>query len=441
MNYLQPILEAQSDARALEVLYREARRQGATTAFAEAMQNAFAQLPDNLLLAAWRYRLEEDRQDAATGGAQKWRTALWISLISGVLFWTLSDFDHQQVLDHIPTLILAWAPISAIFVMAFLALSTGRHFGRAGLLAGGAAAAFGYVYFLAPQLANQTYREHYLDLAAGHLPLMAWAAVGSFLLWRATDVDSSARNRFAFLIKSLEIMITGGLFAMAGGVFTGITIGMFEALGIQLTETVIRILVGGGAGVIPVLAVVAMYDPDAPPVAQAFAHGLSGLISTLMRLLLPLTFVVGLIYVAFIPFNFMQPFLDRDVLAVYNAMLFAVMALLIGVTPVHSSGLSPQLERWLRRTLLAVAVLALLVSLYATAAIIYRTLGGGFTPNRLTVLGWNLVNMAILGYLLFKQRQTPAAQWVPAMHQVISWGANLYVAWGVVVIVVLPWLF
>ena len=441
MNYLQPILEAQSDAKALEVLYREARRQGAAEAFAEAMQSAFAQLPNNLLLAAWRYRLEEDDQGATTGSARKWRHALWISLISGVLFWALADLDHQQVLAHIPTLILAWAPISAIFVMTFLAFSIGRHFERAGLLAAGAAAAFGYVYFLAPQLGNQTYREHYLDLAAGHLPLIAWATVGGFLLWRATDVDNGARNRFAFLIKSLEIMITGGLFVMAGGAFTGITIGMFEALGIQLSAPVIRILVGGGAGVIPVLAVVAMYDPDAPPMAQAFAHGLSGLIATLMRLLLPLTLLVGLIYVAFIPFNFMQPFLDRDVLAIYNVMLFAVMALLIGVTPVHGSGLSPQMERWLRRTLLAVAALALLVSFYATAAIVYRIAGGGFTPNRLTVLGWNLVNMAVLGYLLFKQRQTPEAHWVPAMHQVISWGANLYVAWGVAVIVLLPWLF
>lgn len=441
MNYLEQILDAQGDAQSLEHMYQDARRRGLTATFEDAMQRAVAQAPDNLLFAAWRYRLEEATAELPVGFSKNWQNALLVSLFSAIAFWTLSDVENQQVRGYIPILILAWAPMTAVFVMAFLSFATGRHFPRAGLLAIGVAAAFGYVYYLALQLNNQTYREHYLDLSVAHLPLVAWAAVGTYLLWPGDGIQNSATNRFAFLIKSLEIMITGGLFAMAGGIFVAITVGMFEALDIQLPEMVMRILVAGGAGLIPVLAVTAMYNPNAPLATQAFAHGLSGLISTLMRLLLPLTLLVGLIYVLFIPMNFMQPFRNRDVLAVYNVMLFAVMALLIGATPVRAGTLSPQLERWLRRTLLAVAALALLVSLYATAAIIYRTVGGGFTPNRLTVLGWNLVNVAVLGYLLFKQLRTPEAQWVETMHQVIGWGANLYVAWGIGVLVLLPWLF
>ena len=41
-----------------------------------------------------------------------------------------------------------------------------------------------------------------------HLPLLAWAAVGLYLL--GTDLDDE--NRFAFLLKSVELVVTGGIF-------------------------------------------------------------------------------------------------------------------------------------------------------------------------------------------------------------------------------------
>jgi len=50
--------------------------------------------------------------------------------------------------------------------------------------------------------------------------------VGVFLVAGHRD----PANRFAFLTKSLEVFIMGGLFVIAGGLFTGITIGLFDAL-------------------------------------------------------------------------------------------------------------------------------------------------------------------------------------------------------------------
>jgi len=67
-----------------------------------------------------------------------------------------------------------------------------------------------------------------------------------------------------------------------------------------------------------------------------------------MRLLLPLTLVVLVIYVAVIPFAFMAPFRDRDVLIVYNVMLFAILGLLLGATPLRADAVSPRLGRALR---------------------------------------------------------------------------------------------
>jgi hypothetical protein len=270
-----------------------------------------------------------------------------------------------------------------------------------------------------------------------HLPLLAWAGIGAYVLW---DQDAPAQ-RFAFLTKSLETLITGGLFLIAGGVFSAITLALFRALSIEPPEYVLRLFAAGGSGLIPVLALAAVYAPEHSPLAQSFSQGISRLIATIMRLLLPLTLLVLVVYSLFIPFNFWEPFQNRDVLIVYNAMLFAVMGLLLGATPVHAGDLPDVQGIWLRRGIMAVAALAGLVSLYALAAILYRTWQGGWTPNRLIVTGWNAVNIGVLAMLLYKQGRMAPPGWVSALHETFHVGANLYIVWALVVVLSIPWLF
>jgi hypothetical protein len=179
-----------------------------------------------------------------------------------------------------------------------------------------------------------------------------------------------------------------------------ITMGMFSALNVTLPDTIMRLVAAGGFGLIPILAVATMYDPLVTPEAQDFSQGLSKFIFTMMRLLLPLTLIVLVIYVLVIPFNFMAPFQNRDLLIVYNVMQFAIIGLLIGVTPLKLDDLSPKLQVWLRRGIIAIIILALIVSVYALSAVIYRTVNGEITLNRVTIIGWNIINIIILAALL-----------------------------------------
>jgi hypothetical protein len=96
----------------------------------------------------------------------------------------------------------------------------------------------------------------------------------------------------------------------------------------------------------------------------------------------PLAVIVLIVYLGFIPFNFREPFENRDVLVIFNAMLFAVIALLIGATPVKESDLDARAQTWLRRGVIALSALALLIGVYALAAIVPRE--HYVTPNRLT---------------------------------------------------------
>jgi hypothetical protein len=287
------------------------------------------------------------------------------------------------------------------------------------------------------------YHDHISIVMALHLPLMAWAATGILAL----GMQSAAEERFAFLMKSLEVIITGGLYLIAGVAFTGITFGMFGALGIQLPDVIMRMFAAGGLGLVTVVAVASVYDPHLMPFAQDFRQGLSRFIANMMRLLLPLALAVLVIYTIIIPFNFMEPFYNRDALTVYNVMLFAVMGMLLGATPIKEADVPPRVQAALRAGILATAGLALLVSLYALAAIIFRTVNDGLTLNRMVIIGWNALNIALLVILLYRQfrlgvRWTQTAEgWVAALHQTFAVAATSYTVWGVILVIALPLLF
>ena len=155
-------------------------------------------------------------------------------------------------------------------------------------------------------------------------------------------------------------------------------------------------------------------------------------------LLLPLALLVLALYLVFIPFNFRAPFNNRDVLIIYNGMLFAVIALLVGATPVSLSEISARVGRWLRLGIIAVAALALIVSLYALSAILYRTAMDRLTPNRLAFIGWNAVSIGLLALVLALQVRAGAERWLQRLYGAYSAGTVAYVVWTLVVVLALP---
>jgi len=293
-----------------------------------------------------------------------------------------------------------------------------------------------YVFLIAPGLSGK-FQTRYLDLMAIHLPLAAWVTLGISIL----GLRSTYQDRFAFLIKSIETMITAGLYLIFGMVLGGITYGLFAALNVDIPELWMRLMIAGGFGLLPTLAVATIYDPLVAPSTQDFTQGLSKFISTMMRLLLPLTLAILVVYVFVIPFNFMEPFKQREVLIVYNLMLFGIMGLLLGATPFRVDDLSEKMQKWLRYGILAVAILGTLVSIYAMSATVFRTVQWGITVNRLTVIGWNAINIGILVGLIVKQFKDGTEKWIESLQQVFSFGSNFYVAWGVFLVVVIPLIF
>lgn len=432
-NYTPGLAPSTDDPRSLEEMYQAALHQGDADSFAAAMVSRYQSAPDNPLYAAWYYRLQtRSLEGERAEGPIAWRTALPLALVAGLLFALLADtrftFD-----DGAPYLLLFWSPIVAVLVTLFLLLENPAYRQRALPALGGVIAAGAYVFALSLWRAGETY--HILMLF--HLPLLAWIGVGLGILGWA----SSARERFAALIKSVEIGITGGVFGLGVAAFAIITVGLFDALGLNMPEWAMQALFAGGAGLVPVIAVAVAFQPKRPILAQRFEQGLGRLVPILMRLLLPLTLLVLVVYLCFIPFNFMGPFRNRELLIVYNVMLFAVMVLLVGATPVRADDLSARYHRWLRLAILAVAGLSVVIGLYALAAVVYRTWLSGLTPNRLTVIGWNTINIGLLIVLLYRQWQDGQSAWIDSLQRVVSIALVIYGGWALFLVLALPWLF
>jgi hypothetical protein len=446
MSYLETVRNLSADPEGLERAYGQAVRSGAEAEFAEAIEGQYAQSGENLLLAAWHYRFAYAAKQVK-GRVIQWGWALPVGLLNGLLLWLLSDgerFTLETVVPQsgddfflIPLVTLLAAPITALAMALFLTLAGKRPWVRIGGAAVGLALAIGYVLLTFRQILPIPFQQQYVSLMALHIGLLSWAAVGLVALGGERD----AANRFAVMFKSLETAIVAALLGGAWGIFTAITFGLFAALNVEVSEPMMRLFVAGGGGMVAIVALALTYDPARKPVDQPFDEGLSKLVALLLRLLLPLAVVVLAVYLCFIPFNWRAPLYNREVLITFNALLFAVIGLLLGATPVREDELGERGRLWLRRGVIALAALALVISLYALAAILYRTLNDRLTPNRLVFVGWNVVNIVILAALLIGQARANRGSWVAAVHHAFARGAVLYIAWSLLALVALPWLF
>jgi hypothetical protein len=450
---LGAVQAAASDPARLETLYQNAHASGAAQGFAAAIESAYAEEPENMLYGAWHFRLLSapaaelpaappfDGQ-ASERTLRQWQVAIPLSILLGFLFWILSSPGFMLSDGSIPAFVILAPPLAAAFLIGFLAFGDRTRVVRAAVFIVVLIALTVYANVISP-LNGAGYADaarDYQTLAIIHLPVVAWGLVGLSLV----GLRISATSVFAFLTKSIEAIGTGGVFAIAGGMFVVVTVILFETLGITLGDPVLRLLLAGGAGLIPLIAVSAVYDASQSPERQEFRRGFGKILAVLMQALLALSLIVMLIYIVVIPFSLSQslsPFDDRATLIAYNVVLIGVMGVLLGVTPFASGDLAPGMQRLVRSGIILLAVMVVGVSVYALAAVLYRTAQDTLTLNRLTVIGWNVINIAILFLLLIRQALSGRADWIASLHDTFRWAAILYLGWALFVLVASPLIF
>lgn len=448
MTYTEQLHLLLQDAEGLESLYQSARKQNQLEAFAAALEAEYALAPDNLLLAAWHYRLaglEGPRLHSQQAGI-RWRFLLPLGALLSVFFFVFTGFPDAVLREATAWLSILLVTIEALALSAYLVLAGRQRWRWPATVALALCALAGYAVVFSVASLRTLYgaqsllqvHEQYYQLALIHMLGLAALAV----IWVAARTRGTQQTRHAVLLKAIEVAITAGLFSTAGGFAFMIGYGLFGALGITFQEEIImRAGMSLAYGFVPLLALAATYEPVLSPEQQDFNRGFSRVVAFILRLLLPVALVGLVIYLAVIPFFFMAPFTSRDVLIIYNVFLFAVIGTVVGASPLYLEQSKPHQTRWLRNGLLAIAGLTILISLYALAAVLYRTAQTYFTANRVTVIGWNIINIVLLVVMGIRILKEWRGDWASAVNRTIHDGLVVYTVWVAVLLILLPLLF
>jgi len=415
-------------------------RNGHKSAFTKAITQCAAEHPDNVLFSAWAYRLDvetliQESQDVQRSQLRHWGIAILASLVLGGLYAALAGSAPPVPVpgQANPSFWIGWSPLLALGVLAFLAATYRNPERDVWSVAAGMVI---ILLSLATAWTNWNRTDAVAILSSIHLPFVLWAAVGGYLtLGRAT----TAREFSAYILKSLEAALTGGVYLLAGIASAALTVGMFAALGVTLPETLLQTIAAWGIGIIPLLAVASVYSPSKSAMHQDWTTGLARILRILTRLMLPPALGLLTVYLVwFIPLHFWRPFQEREVLIVYNVTIMAIIGLVIGAVPGPDERLLARYETLLRYGALATSVLTLVLNAYALAAIASRTFGHGLTPNRHAVFGWNIVTLIVLTVLIMRLWRATSHTWADLLHRSIGRVMLLPIVWTLWVLFGLP---
>ncbi|MFD3408394.1 hypothetical protein SKC37_06985 [Aquirufa sp. HETE-83D] len=214
-----------------------------------------------------------------------------------------------------------------------------------------------------------------LLLTSLHIPLLSWLVVGYIF------AGSDSGKRMDFLRYHGDLLVMTVVIVLAGGLFTGLTLSLFGLIQVKIDDFYFRYLVLSALPSVPLFATflvrqnTSLVSKISPVIARIF--------TPLVTITLAL-FLVAIISTGKDPYN------DREFLLVFNGILIGVMALILFSLGEATKANASRVHQYF---LFALAILAILDNGIALTAIGYRLLEYGVTPNRLAVLGSNIIVM------------------------------------------------
>lgn len=279
-----------------------------------------------------------------------------------------------------------------------------------------------YINLLPKNLHTDAY-----NLAMVHLPLLLWSVLGwSFTALRTNNLQ----GRLQFLRYNGDLIVMGTLLLIACGILTGITYALFELIAVNINYVFTHFLLIWGAPAVPLLATfLVQQNPE-------IVNRISPLIA---RLFTPLVLLTLVVYLVAMVLQGKDPYNDREFLLLFNIVLLGVMALIFFSIAENSKKSS---NRWQQLPLLGLALVTVLVNGVALSAIVFRIAEWGFTPNRLAVLGTNVLLFVHLIWLLYSLFQSTRKQGnFAAVEHAMAVYLPIYAAWTALVVFGLPFVF
>lgn len=363
------ILSHLHQADEMEKLYRKSKSE-----FKAAFNDLYPEIKGNPSAEFWYARLNFSSDSVGWGSIKDWRFLLILALLAWFFAKSPQFFSWDEEFFYPRNLsFLVFPFVSLYFVwkketpLATLWLP--------GLILIGSII---YINLLPKNTQSDT-----LLLACIHLPLLLWGGLG-FLFGGAQP--KNLPKRLEFLNFNGDAVIMGAVLGLAGMLLSGITIGLFNLIGLDIGEFYFENIGLFGLVAAPLIAThLTQTNPQlvnkVPPIiAKIFA---------------PLVLIMLLFYLGAIVYAGKDPYNDREFLLLFNLLLIGVLALIFFSVAESEPGQNGKSSHWI---LASLSIATVLVNLVALSAIGFRISEYGLTPNRLAVLG---INILMLIHLLW----------------------------------------
>jgi len=396
----------------LERLYRQNKTQ-----FKQSFLDVYPQIKDKPMAEFWKERLEDSREEIQFGSKKELTFVVIAALIAGLIakipsFTSIGEeFFYSRNVGFIffPTLIAYFSWKNNLGIQKWI-------------LFGGIA----LISLLFINLFPNNPNSDTLTLSCIHLLLFLWSLLGfSFV-----GEDGHPLKRLDFLRFNGDFVVMSTLILIAGGITTGITIGLFSLIGYQIENFYFDNVVVVGLAAVPLVATF---------LTQTNPQLVSKVSPVIARIFSPIVLVMLVIYLFAIFYSGKDPYNDRDFLLLFNALLIGVMAIIFFSVAEATNTEKGKTEKWI---LFLLSVVTILVNAIALSAITFRISAWGITPNRLAVLGSNifiLINLLLVTVKLYGV-VTKKSNIVEVGGQIAIF-LPVYVIWTSFVTFILPFLF
>lgn len=397
----------------LEKLYR-----GNKHAFKSAFNSIYPDIQEKTVAQVWHERLNCENEEILWGNSKELFFLIAASIVAGLIakipeYTSINEeffYPRNIAFVFIPLLITYFSWREKIQIKKIAAIST--------------VLLVSIIYInLLPDSSN----SDTLKLACIHLPLFLWTVLGfTFIGGNLKD----HHRRIDFLRYNGDLVVMTTLMLIAGILLAVITIGLFNLIDIKIEEFYFKYIVIWGLAASPIVGTyLVQNNPDlvnkvSPVIAKVFT---------------PLVFATLVIYLIAVIVSGKDPYNDRDFLLIFNLLLIGVMAIILFSIAETSQKPKNQIGAML---LFGLSTLTILVNGIALSAILYRISEWGITPNRLAVLGSNiliLLNLLMMTYRLF--RTITDRKEIENVTGSIAIFLPIYSLWTIIVTFIFPLLF
>jgi hypothetical protein len=269
--------------------------------------------------------------------------------------------------------------------------------------------------------------SHTLILSCIHLVLVLWSMWGVAFVGGYTN---DSQKRLEYLAFNGDLIVISTLILIAGGLLTIITIALFRLIGLNIEDFYFQNIVISGLACAPLIGTYLtrsnpqLVEKVSPVIARIFG---------------PLVLATLVIYLIAILYQRKDPYNDREFLIVFNALLIGVMAIIFFSVVEYAKSNGNTREIWV---LLLLGVVAAVVNGIALSAIAYRLVEFGVTPNRMAVLGGNILMLVNLLMVTFQLARVLGKKGdIGAVGNTIAWYLPVYAIWATVVTLLFPVVF